>query len=112
MREFKVLASLEEINTFIEDKRLTFLYIGRTNCGVCQALLPQVQALMQDYPEIMLGHINADHVEEVAGAFLVFTIPVLLLFFEGKEYVREARIVHMDLFKEKIDKIYENVVEA
>ncbi|MBN6205452.1 hypothetical protein JYK21_03220 [Ralstonia pickettii] len=47
--------------------------------------------------------------EAVAGRFSIFTIPVLLLFVENKEYVREARIVHMDLFKEKIDKIYQNV---
>ena len=112
MRAFRELTSIVETDTFLKDHRLAFIYISRTNCGVCQALLPQVARLMQDYPEIMLGAINADDVEEVAGRFSVFTIPVLLLFFEEREYVREARIVHMDLFKEKIDKIYKNVVEA
>ena len=64
---------------------------------------------MMNYPEIKPGHINAAEVPEVAGAFSVFTAPVLLLFVEGKEYIREARIVQLDLFEEKIDKIYENV---
>ncbi|MGJ9459522.1 thioredoxin family protein [Oceanobacillus sp. CF4.6] len=90
--------------------KLSFLYISRPNCSVCHGLLPQVRALMGKYPEIKLGHINAEAVEEVAGRFSIFTVPVLLLFVDGKEYVREARIVHMDLFEEKLDKIYENVV--
>lgn len=112
MRDFKELRTLIEIDTFLEEQQLAFLFISRPNCGICQALLPQVKEVMQDYPEIKLGYINADNVEEVAGRFSIFTIPVLLLFLEGKEYVREARIVHMDLFKEKIDKIYKNVVET
>lgn len=109
MRDFEELTSLEEIDTFLKEHRLAFLYIFRTNCSVCHALLPQVKQLMTAYPEIQLGSINADDVEAVAGRFSIFTIPVLLLFVENKEYVREARIVHMDLFKEKIDKIYQNV---
>lgn len=112
MRDFKELTSRVEIDAFLEEHPLAFLFISRPNCGICQALLPQVKELMQHYPEIELGYINADLVEEVAGRFSVFTIPVLLLFLEGKEYVREARIVHMDLFKEKLDKIYKNVVET
>lgn len=110
MRELTDLNSIEMIDAFTEENELSFLYISRTNCSVCQALLPQVQELMEDYPEIKLGYINADDVPEVAGKFSIFTIPVLLLFYEGKEYIREARIVHMELFDEKINKIYKNVV--
>lgn len=65
---------------------------------------------MEKYPNIALGHVNVDTVEEIVGRFNIFTAPVLLLFVNGKEYIREARIVHMDLFEQKIDKIYENVV--
>lgn len=109
MREFEELTALEEIDHFLNEHRLAFLYISRTNCSVCHALLPKVKQLMTAYPEIQLGSIHADYTEAVAGRFSIFTVPVLLLFVEGKEYVREARIVHMDLFKEKIDKIYQNV---
>lgn len=111
MRKFKELNSVEEIDTFLEENKLAFLYISREDCTVCHALLPKVQALLEEYPKIIPGHINSDQVEEVAGKFSIFTVPVLLLFFEGREYVREARIIHMDLLKEKLDKIYENVVK-
>ena len=109
MREFQELYSMEEIDDFIESNTLAFLFISRTNCSVCHALLPKVQILMEDYPQIKTAHINVDNVEAVAGRFSIFAIPVLLLFVEGKEYIREARIVHMDLLEEKLDKIYKNV---
>ncbi len=73
--------------------------------------MPQVQELMDHYPEIQLGHINADHMEEVAGHFSIFTVPVILVFVDGKEYIREARIVHMDRFEEKLDRIYKNIAQ-
>lgn len=110
MREFEKLISLEMVDTFIQNSELSFIYISKNNCSVCHGLLPQVQALMEKYPNIRLGHVNVDTVEEIVGRFNIFTVPVLLLFVNGKEYIREARIVHMDLFEQKIDKIYENVV--
>ncbi|GAB3807162.1 thioredoxin family protein [Virgibacillus kimchii] len=109
MREFIELTSISETEAFIADHPLTFLYISRHNCSVCHGLLPQVKELLDQFPDIQPGHIIADDVEEVAGRFSVFTVPVLLLFVEGKEYIREARIVHMDLLEEKIKRIYNNV---
>ncbi|MFD1850857.1 thioredoxin family protein [Oceanobacillus bengalensis] len=110
MRDFEEITTIEKVDAFISDHQLSFLYISRQNCSVCHSLLPQVKSLMDKYPKIELGHVDAAEVEEIAGRFSIFTIPVLLLFIDGKEYVREARIVHMDLFERKLDKIYENVV--
>lgn len=111
VREFTELTSIPQVDRFIAENQLAFLYISRSNCSVCHSLLPQVKELMTAFPEIKLGHILADDVEEIAGRFSVFTVPVLLLFVDGKEYVREARIVHMDLLAEKIQRIYENVIQ-
>lgn len=109
MREFEELTSIQSVKEFIHRHRLSFLYISHPDCSVCHALQPQVHELMMKYPEIHLGSINSKEMKEVAESFSIFTVPVLLFFVEGKEYVREARIVHMDLFDEKINKIYHNV---
>lgn len=111
MKEIINLTNIEMIDLFIAENELPFLYISRPHCSVCHALLPQVQERLESYPQIKLGHINADEVPEVAGKFSIFTIPVLLLFYEGKEYIREARIVHLDQLDEKINKLYKNVVD-
>ena len=66
---------------------------------------------MKDYPQIHCGIVDAGDVQEVAEFFLVFTVPVLLLFVDGKEVLREARIVHVDLFREKINRIYTAILD-
>ncbi|MBP2079299.1 thioredoxin family protein [Oceanobacillus polygoni] len=112
MEEFERVRTLDHVETFIAENRFAFLYFSRPNCSVCHGLLPQVQQLMDSYPQIKSAHINVEEVQEVAGRFSIFTIPVLLLFVDGREYIREARIVHLDLLEEKIRKIYENVLES
>ncbi|MFD2638610.1 thioredoxin family protein [Piscibacillus salipiscarius] len=109
MREFKRLHQLSEVDELLEHQ-LSFLYISREGCSVCHSLLPQVQNLMENYPQIELGHIEVNEVPEVAGRFSIFTVPVLILFVDGKEYLREARIVQMDQFDEKVSKIYEGIL--
>lgn len=100
------LTTLNEVEQFIGQHPFSFIYVSRTNCGVCHALLPQVEELLKQFPNIHLGFINADIVEEIAGYFSIFTVPAMLLFVDGKEYLREARFVHMQLLEEKISKIY------
>ncbi|WP_156288872.1 thioredoxin family protein [Oceanobacillus salinisoli] len=107
MGTFEELHTIEAVNSFISNNPLSFVYISRTGCSVCHALLPKVRKLMENFPEIQLAHINSAEVEEVAERFTVFSVPALLLFIDGKEYLREARIVHMSLFEEKLQKIYE-----
>lgn len=111
MRSFQELTNLHEIERFIDQNELSFIYISKPNCSVCHSLLPQVRRLLKNYPSIRLGNVNADTVKEVAGKWNIFTVPVLLLFLNGKEILREARIVHLDLLDQKLNKIYKNVVE-
>lgn len=101
------LTSLSAAEDFIKVHRFSFIYVSRTNCSVCHALLPQVKRMLEEFPQIQLGHINADEVEEVAGRFSIFTVPALLLFVDAKEMIREARFVHMESLREKIRKIYD-----
>lgn len=107
---FKDLHSLVEINQFIEENELAFLYFTTPTCSVCHGLKPQIEEMLKQYPEIKKANIDASEVREAAGQFSVFAAPVLLLFVGGKEYIREARIVHTQQLNEKIARIYENVV--
>ncbi|TFJ91335.1 thioredoxin family protein [Lentibacillus salicampi] len=111
MREYTDLNTMEQVDEFIANHPLALIFISRTGCSVCQGLMPQVQELLEDYPEIRMGHINADHLPSIAGRFSIFTVPVILMFVNGKEYLREARIVHMDLFEEKLSKLYKGFLE-
>ncbi|GAB4075113.1 thioredoxin family protein [Barrientosiimonas marina] len=106
MNDYTDLTTLEQVDDFLTSHSLTLLFISRTGCSVCHGLFPQVQELLEDYPAVHMGHVNADHLEAIAGRFSIFTVPVILVFAGGKEYMREARIVQMDLFAEKLNKLY------
>ncbi len=110
MSKFKDLSSLEEVNNFISENQLAFLYFTTPNCSVCHGLQPQIEEMMKQYPEINARHIDASLVPEAAGQFSVFTAPVLLLFVEGKEYLREARIVQTQKLNDDLNRIYTNVI--
>jgi hypothetical protein len=72
-------------------------------------LLPQVEEVLKEFPNIQKGIVNAGKVEEIAGFLMAFTVPVLVLYVNGKEYLREARIVHVEKFRENVTKIYEGI---
>lgn len=101
----KEITLIQEVEQFIETHLISFVYITRANCGVCHALLPQIEELLGEYPEINACTIRIEQLEEAAGRFSVFTVPVLLFFVEGKEYIRVARFVNMQSLREKIGKI-------
>lgn len=107
MKEVYELTTLREIENFLKDYELSFLYISKPDCSICHALLPKLKELLSHYPIIRLRHIDASKVEEVAGKFLILSAPMMLLFIEQKEYLREDRFVRLSLLKEKLDYIYQ-----
>ncbi len=111
MATFKTLTTLPEVDAFIENNTLSFLYLSQPNCSVCHGLLPQVEELLKKFPHIQPAHIQTNELPSIAGHLSIFTVPVLLLFVEGKEHIREARIVHLDQLETKIASIYENFYE-
>lgn len=107
MREVYELTTLREIEDFLKNYELSFLYISKPDCSICHALLPKLIELLSHYPLIRLGHIDASKVEEVAGKFLILSAPMMLLLIEQKEYLREDRFVRLTLLMEKLDHIYQ-----
>lgn len=94
------------VEEFLENHELSFLYVSRPDCSVCHAILPKLRELLDHYPLINLGHIDANKVEEVAEKFLIFTVPIMLLMIDQKEYIREDRFVRFDRLKGRLEQIY------
>ena len=99
------MRSLEEIKTTIDQNQLALLYISRPNCSVCHGLLPQVEELLKQFPSIVTIHADADEIPEIAGEYSIFTVPVVLVFVDGKEMVRKARFVPIGELEEQLSKI-------
>lgn len=99
---YENLQNIEEFYRFINVHDLAVVHIMRDNCTVCHAVLPQIQDLLKDYPKGQLGVINQSNVEEIAGELSIFTVPVDLIFFNGKEMHRQARFIDMQSFEKQL----------
>ncbi|WP_080844128.1 thioredoxin family protein [Cytobacillus gottheilii] len=105
MSGYTELTSIEMVRNFINNHQKSFVYISRQNCSVCHVVWPKVQELLDEYPQIHAGKVDADQVKQVAGEFLVFTAPAMLLLVNGKELIRENRFVRMEDLKNQLDQI-------
>ncbi|MBN8192356.1 thioredoxin family protein [Bacillus sp. NTK074B] len=97
--------SLEAIKRVLESEKLVLLYISRPNCSVCHALLPQVERVLEDFKSVVSIHADAEEIPEIAGEFSIFTVPVLIMFVEGKEMFRKARFVPIDELQSQMSRL-------
>lgn len=85
----------------------TLKYFSHQRCSVCKVLMPKVKRLLADeFPKMEFQYINVEEEPKVAASYQVFTVPTILIFFEGKEYYRFARNVSIIQLKEAIERPY------
>lgn len=100
------LDTIESIWQFINNNEMVLLYFSTDDCGICTTLLPKIEYMITNYPKIKSVHISIDDFPVASGEFSVFTVPSIIVYIEGKEIIREARFISMDLLEGKIAKYY------
>ena len=103
----KEIRGRQEMERLIKEEAFVLFYISRPACGVCTALKPKVSALAADYAGLKVYYVDLDKDESVAGQFSIFTIPGILVYVQGKEWIREARYISIDQLQAKLDRIME-----
>lgn len=53
-------------------------------CGPCRMVVPIVEEIAGERPDVKVGKVNVDEEQELARQFGVMSIPTLLVFKEGK----------------------------
>lgn len=53
-------------------------------CGPCRMVVPIVEEIAEEHPEILVGKINVDNESELANRFGIMTIPTLLVMEKGE----------------------------
>jgi len=101
------LENASDIDNILACEGMQLLYLSRPDCGVCTALKPRVQAMLEYFPRIEAWDIDLDEHPVLAGRFEVFTIPAVLLYAEGREFIREARYFSVDQLAGRISRYYD-----
>jgi len=105
----KLLHSRTEAEQLIRSNTMALIYFGSNSCGVCQAVKPKLEKLLADYPLVATGLVDTQESIELAAAYSVFTIPVIIVFALGKEVIREARHFSVGEFEEKLIRYYDAI---
>ena len=53
-------------------------------CGPCRRVVPIVEEIARERPDIKVGKVNVDQEFELAGKFRISSIPTLLVIRDGK----------------------------
>jgi len=107
MRE---LNSYEELVSLTQQEKAALFYFSAPNCGVCKSLKPKVISLLEmHFPEMHSYYIDTEAMPEARGQFSVYSIPVVLVYFTGKEFIREARNFGIMELGAKIERYYSMV---
>lgn len=96
----------EKIEDFIKDNLISIVYFSGATCGACDAIRDKVLHIIKNYKEIKFTEINAVENKEIAASYDIFSLPILLLFVNGKETLRVGRYFDLLDFKNSIDRYY------
>jgi len=97
---------LQETEQQIKSSRLLVGYFSHDECQVCKVLKPKVKALVEEYPGTELSYINIKELPQISGQYLVFAVPTLVLFSDGKEQRRYSRHFSVEDLRRDLDKLH------
>lgn len=103
-----IIKTIEELEKFVSDNTGAVIYFSAEHCSVCKVLKPKLlEYLEENYPQMTFAYVNTVESKEIAAQKSIFTIPTILFFFEGKEFIRKSRNVNFSELDSELSRIYE-----
>lgn len=83
------------------------IYFKSRTCAICSVLYPKLEAHFKShYPLLDWEVVEIEKSPEVTAKYGIFTAPVLVVMFEGKEHFRWVRNFSIVEVDEKLDRTY------
>lgn len=90
------MQDIEAIENTIKEKMAVMLYFSAPTCNVCHALKPKLlEAIDENFKEFEIISVDTSVSQDIAAHFSVFAIPTVLVFLDGREFLRKSR--HMSI---------------
>jgi thioredoxin 1 len=103
-----VVNDLSELKAAIESEPAILAYFTGPNCNVCKIIRPRIIDLLEEkFPEIGFYYVDCDSLPQAAGQYGVFSIPTVVLLFDGKETTRLVRNFSIGELEQAISRPYE-----
>ena len=95
------------LDRMIREEAALLFYFSTDSCTVCKVLKPRVRKLLKDrFPQMRSCYVDIDKSPLLSGQQRVFTIPTILVFFNGREHARLSRNIGIGQLEETIARPY------
>ncbi|HIP53926.1 MAG TPA: thioredoxin [Sulfurimonas autotrophica] len=102
------MQTIESIEKTIKENVAVMVYFSAPTCSVCHALKPKLfAAIEENFENFIVISVDVSHNQEIAAHFSVFAIPTVLIFLDGKEFLRKSRHMSVDEVIRAIKRPYE-----
>lgn len=104
------ITSYLEFSEYSKQHKAVCFYLSTPECNVCKVLKPKVIEMIENnFPEIIFNYIDLNQAKEISGQLSVFSVPTILVYFEGKEAIRVSRNVHLQELHDQIERYYQMI---
>lgn len=102
------MQNIEEIQNIVKEHPAVMLYFSAPTCNVCHALKPKLlEAIGKNFENFEVISVDTSTSQEIAAQFSVFAIPTVLIFLDGREFLRKSRHMSVDEVIKEIKRPYE-----
>jgi thioredoxin 1 len=86
------IKTIDEMHRILTEEKAVFVYFSHQDCSVCKVLKPKVSEMLSlRFPLIRQVYVDTKKTPEISGQYSVFTVPVIICFFDGRETIRKTR---------------------
>lgn len=101
------LDASDPFQAFLQQQPAAAVYFSGPDCSVCQVLKPKVLALLeQHFPQLALAEVDCSRASELAAQQSVFTVPTLVIYFDGRELLRKVRNFSLRELADELERPY------
>ena len=102
--------SFSDFQEYTKKHQAVCFYLSTPECNVCKVLKPKVIEMIEnDFPQISFYYVDLNEAKEISGQLSVFSVPTILVYFEGRETIRVSRNVHLEELREQINRYYQMI---
>ncbi len=105
-----ILNSIADFEQLKKTEKAFVLYITDGTCNVGESVTPKLEKLItEQFPKLTIYYTYASQTPELPAQLSVFTVPTVLVFFEGKLYIQKSRAFSLEELGQEVDRYYKMV---
>lgn len=97
-----ILTTYKEIDQVIQKEFVMILAKSHT-CTACKTIDDVLQYNVENLDQVEIYTVFIDDMDKFRGDHLIFSVPTVLIFSEGKELLRESRYINYAKISRLID---------